>query len=299
MGFADYVPLIITGVMWMCWIILILYALRVLLFILFGCEEIRRMREAMAVGYSAVAVVFTFQATWAIPNFVQRIVGDGSSIGSPTRGIYALLVICSLIICAAFICNFSRSLWMLKNLDHAVFEPVPDWEDLTKTKLKRIAEFGTRMVAALLFIYLEFKLEKLAQPHGVAEVGLVSEGGSATRPLSQAGFVAIGLYAVLLLWWLSGRWIAGKAMPWLLFAFFVAGLFNSFFIFVFGDAPVDESSKTWLLMTIVVAGALATYMIVYVLLDLIKAVKAWLLTVKGWIFRVIAWRLKRPAAAGS
>jgi hypothetical protein len=266
-----------------------------LLFILFGCEEIRRMREAMAVGYSAVAVVFTFQATWAIQHFVQRIVGDGSSIGSPSRSIYALLVICSLIIYAAFICNFSRSLWMLKNLDHAVFEPVPKWEELTVPKLKRIAEFGTRMAAALLFIYLEFKLERLAQPHGAAEAGSIAGGASATRPLSDAGFVAIFLYAMLLLWWLSGRWIAGKAMPWLLLVFFGAGLFNSFFIFVFGDAPVDESSKTWLLLTIVIASAFATYMIIYVLFDLIKALNVWVLTVKTWL----GMRLfKGPAPAG-
>jgi len=299
MGFADLVTGITTGVMWMCWIVLILYAVRVFLFIVVGCEEDRRMREAMAVGYSAVAFVFTFQATSAIRVFVQRIVGAGSSIGSPTQSIYGLLVICSLIIFAAFICNFSRSLWMLKNLDHAVFEPVQNWDKLTLPKLKRLCEFGTRMAAALLFIYLEFQLEKLAQPHGAAEAGSIAGGASATRPLSDAGFVAIFLYAMLILWWVSGRWIAGKGMPWLLLLFFAAGLFNSIFICVFGGTSVDESSKTWLLMTIVIAGALATYMIVYVLWDLIRALKAWLLTVKGWLSRLIAWIFKRPAAAGS
>ena len=226
---------------------------------------------------------FTFYATEALPNFVQRIVGDGSSIGATTRGIYALLVVCSVMICAAFICNFSRSLWMLKNRDHAVFEPVPQWEQLTTPTFPRISEFGTRMAAALLFIYLEFKLEKLGHPQGIADVkNMVTEGLSPTRPLSQAGFIAIFLYVALLLWWVSGRWIVRTKMPRPLFWFFVAGLFNSFFIYIFGDAPVDESSKIWLLISIAVAGGSASFMVGYVVWDLIK---------------LAIGLLKRPAAA--
>lgn len=273
MSFADWVPTIIRGVMLACWFILGVYVVRVFIFILFHGEEGRRMREAMAVGYTMVAAYFIFNATKAIPNFVQRIVGDAGSIGSTTSAINTLLVICSVVICAAFICNFSRSLWMLKNLDHAVFEPVPEWEQLSTPKFKRIFEFFTRMGAALLFIYLEFKLEKVAHVQGVTDVGLIAHGSPPTRPLSQAGFVAIFLYLVLILWWFSGKLIAGSQMPKLLFFFFLFGFLNSTFIYAFADEPVDESSKIWLLICVGVCGLLASSMIIYVLWDLFKLLK--------------------------
>jgi hypothetical protein len=269
MAFADYVPTIINGVMWGCWIVLIIYAVHVLIFILWH-GKIRRMREAMAVGYTAVAAYYTALATYALPNFVQRVVGDGGSIGSPTSGIYALLVICSSIICAAFICNFSRSLWMLKNLDHAVFAPVPRWRQLSSPMLKRSPEFLTRMAAALLFIVLELQLEKVAHPHGVNEVNQVAQGSPTTKLLSQAGLIGFFLYSVLIFWWFSGLWIARSKMPKKLVIFYVAGLFNSIFIYIFGDEAVDESQKNWLLILVLLMGLAASYMIGIVLLDILK-----------------------------
>jgi hypothetical protein len=293
MSFADYVPQFINGVMWVCWIVLLIYAVKVLTFIVFTCEDGRRMREAMAVGYTAVAAYFTWEATKAIPNFVQRVVGDGGSVGYTTPGIYAILVVCSCVICAAFICNFSRSLWMLKNLDHAVFEPVPQWEQLSTPIGKRTFEFLTRMAAALLFIYLEFKLEKVSHPHAINEVELVAQGSSPTKPLSQAGGVAVFLYGVLVLWWLSGLWIAKSKMPKLLLLFFVFGLLNSIFIYAFGDEPVDKSRNNYLLLFLGIMALLASYMIAYVLWGLIKPV---IPRVKG-LFRQL--RPLRQAKAGN
>jgi len=273
MNFADYVIDITRYVMYACWIVLMIYAGRVMLFILWTSGQARRMREAMAVGYTAAATYFTFYATKAMLNFVQRVVGDGSSIGTTTSGMYAALVGCSLVIFVAFICNFSRSLWMLKSLDHAVFEPVPKWKQLSRPMCKRLFEFSTRIAAAVLFIMFELQLENVADPHALKDVHLATERSISTQSLSQAGGIAVFLYLVLLLWWLSGLWIARSEMPKSLLLFFFCGLVNSIFIYVFGDEAASESRNKWLVGVVGLMTLFAGYMIYYVLCDLFKLLK--------------------------
>jgi hypothetical protein len=165
---SSIVQPLMDGSRYVCWVLLAFYMWRVLLFVFKGKKEggARRdgMREAMAMAYTLVAAYFILSATKAVQPFMVNILDSVSSLRpQPQAEELTLLELMSAFVFTAFICNFSRSLWMLKSLDHALFEPVPQWGELSgRSAWKRAAEFATRTVAAVLFILVEFRLERLA-----------------------------------------------------------------------------------------------------------------------------------------
>lgn len=263
MNIADYVPGILKIFQLLCYVVLIFYVLQVVLFIFRGktSNDPHRLREALAMAYTVVAVYYIFHSTGAIHPFVSNVIDAGSLIGRGTPASMApILVLCAGLVCVAFICNFSRSLWMLKSLDHAIFEPVPEWENLSEQTSKRLLEFSTRTVAALLFIRLEFELKHLAG----------SDKNVSGIYFTQAGWYGILLYTCLLVWWVSGRWIAGKDMPKIPLLLYIAGLANSAFIYNFASKISNEDKAQWLMVLLLGAGFLALLMLAVIVDDILK-----------------------------
>src|ERR1700738_448939 len=185
LDFASLVQPILTSLRWSCYLVLLFYVYGVLKIVFQGRppEESHRLREAMALGYTAVAGYFIFYSTAAIQLFANSVLDTGSSVRAPAA-INIILVLCAGLICFAFICNFCRSLWMLKLLDHAIFEPVPGWETLINSTCNRLVEFLPRAVAAILFICIESKLEKLGSS---SPEGSIVRGASSYPGLAGAG----------------------------------------------------------------------------------------------------------------
>jgi len=172
----------------------------------------------------------------------------------------------------AFICNFSRSLWMLKSLDHALFEPVPQWGELSgRSARKRAAEFATRTVAAVLFILVEFRLERLAATQTQSFVP--------NENLVLAGKWGLLLYATLFVWWWVGYWIAGAKMPKMQVWYYLAGAANSFFIFKYAGNP-NSNDAVGLLLFIVVVWICAIYMLVYIFWDPVRGFGNYITTMR-------------------
>ena len=286
MFFAELVQPILRALRLLCYVVLLFYLFKVLVFIfrgkVIGSSETlsghtHRLREAMALAYTGVAAYFIFHSISAVQSFTDKVLDAGTSVNSPVM-MNQILVIAAGVICVAFICNFCRSLWMLKLLDHAVFEPVPNWEQLTNTTFKRAFEFITRATAALLFICLELQLEKLGS--STPEMAVVG-GAKSYANLSTAGLFGLALYASLIAWWLSGRFIIKAGMPKSLLLFYIAGIFNSLFIFMYGGETVSNE-WAWLLISIIfIMGLAAVYMVGVVLADLCGGMRNWLAPVKN------------------
>lgn len=294
MSFADLVQPTLMALRWLCYLALLFYLLKVLSFIFKGKKpsgahhqpreaaskgDAHRLREAMALGYTGVAAYFIFYATGAIQSFTGNVLNTGTLVNTPTE-VNQFLVICAGVICVAFICNFCRSLWMLKLLDHAVFEPVSDWEQLTASLSKRLCEFIPRVAAALLFIVLELELEKLG--HSSPE-GDVAKGASTYTHLTDTGLYGLALYTCLILWWLSSRLIIKARMPRPLLVFYIAGLFNSSFIYFYGGEEVSAKWAWWMVLIVVFMGVAALYMIVIVFADVLLGLWGWLVSAWGWL----------------
>lgn len=266
---ADYMKYILDGLRFLCLLVLAFYLLKVVKSIVFGRtpDDRHRFREAMAMGYTFFGAFFILYSVNALNPFVQSVAQAGERVGSPPQDIGIFLRLCAALVCSAFICNFSRSLWMLKSLDHAVFEPVPDWETLSEPVGKRFVEFITRTVAAVLFIFLELELEKLGNSHLSETLQQSSSGTTPTSPLTSAGGYGIFLYLCLVLWWFSGLWIAKKQMPWQLLLFYLAGLGNSIFVYRYGRPVETAGEGYWLFICIAFVTILAVYMLGYVFFD--------------------------------
>jgi len=264
------------GARYVCYAILTFYALRVLLAIVFGQSggHEHRLREAMALGYTAIAVYFIGSGTGAIQMFVKSVQATGKQLSVPDWA-NVVLAGCATVICVAFLCNFSRSLWMLKSLDHGVYEPITGWRDLTARSPKRqLFEFFTRTCAALLFIQVEHKLEELAQHTGAQDVRAAMDHALAPDYLSAAGWWGVALYLALLCWWITG-WLIARVdrtvkMPPKQFWFFSAGLFNSAFIGVYGGEVATKDWEFIMLMVVIGMGAAAGYMLYVVAIDVFR-----------------------------
>ena len=197
MWLTELVQPILFILKWLCRFVLLFYFLRVMVIIFFGktISDSRRLQEALAMAYTLVAAWLILQSTNAILPFVQNIINSVVLVSMPTTIINFVLVICSGLVCTAFICNFSRSLWMLKSLDHAVFESVPKWEKLSAISTsKKIFEFATRTVAALLFIGIELQLEKLSTSSSRGDVTSLAIGEAPQNCLAAAGWYGFFLY---------------------------------------------------------------------------------------------------------
>jgi hypothetical protein len=272
---------------YVCWGLLAYYVVRVASVVFRGAKNggARRdgMREAMALSYTVVAAIFIGWAPNAMPRFVGNIL---ESVGGlrplPPTWMQTMLVLSSALVCTAFICNFSRSLWMLKSLDHAVFEPVPQWEELSgQYAWKKAAEFITRTVAALLFILVEFRLEQVARTPQLFEIG-----DSVAENLARAGTLGLGLYCTLIVWWWVGRWIAGKEMPWKQLFYYIAGGINSAFVAKYAGTVTNSDDVFVLLLFILFVFLGALYMLGYICLDPVT-----------WARNCMAARRNPPAAA--
>ena len=284
---AESVPRILTFLSLLCYIALFFYLFRILTFILRGKTKLgtNGLREAMAMAYTIVAARLIFLSTDAIPRFVQNVLEAVGLVHVPSAGMSIGLTLCAGFVCAAFICNFSRSLWMLKSLDHAVFEPVPDWENLSAPTPKRFLEFITRTAAALLFIYIEFILEKLADSSAIDDVNLLETGGSPHNYLAEAGRIGLFLYLTLGLWWLVGLLIAKRKMPKRLFVFYMMGLIDSAFIFWYGGKVATADEAMGLLFVVGISAVAAVYMLGFVFYDILVTSALFLTKIsrrKGW-----------------
>jgi hypothetical protein len=284
----DFVRPVMSTLKGLCWVMLGFYVLRVGIFVVQGPPEGRAprhgMREAMAMAYTVVAAYFIASATSAIQLFVYAILDSVSLLRTtPAPWILGLLVLSSACVCAAFICTFSRSLWMLKTLDHAIFGPVPEWAELSEQSPgKKITEFATRTAAALLFIVVEFRLERFADVQTSRNaLTLASIDQMQHSSLAQAGLWGLWLYFALTLWWLVGLWIARQKMPKLQLFFYIAGMVNSLFIFKYAGTVTSSDDALTLLLSIVVVLISALYMLGYLLLDPIRdlyGLRAWVRT---------------------
>ena len=158
---------------------------------------------------------------------------------------------------------------MLKSLDHAVFNPVPNWEDLAEQfPVKRLAEFGTRTAAAILFVVVEFRMERFADAQTSSNALFLARSDEIQHnSLSQAGQWGLWLYIALIIWWVVGFWIARHQMPKLQLGFYFAGVANSLFIAKYAATVNDSDGALTLLMLILFILVGAIYMLVYVLLD--------------------------------
>jgi hypothetical protein len=259
----------------LCWALLTFYVLRVVVFIIKGPNETvphrNRMREAMAMAYTAVAAYFIAAATRAIEPFMANIISSVSVlVPAVPWQLLVVLGLSSACVCTAFLCNFSRSLWQLKSLDHAIFAPVPEWDDLSdRSGPKKVAEFLTRSVAAVLFIVVEFRLERFAETP--ARLSLVASRTESTS-LAVAGLWALGVYIALISWWLVGWLIAGKKMPLSQLFFYLAGVANSVFVAKYAGSITSPGDVYVLLCFIVLICVAAVYMLGYILWDPLRAV---------------------------
>jgi hypothetical protein len=261
-----------------CKVMLFFYLLKVLKTIVWGRKghHAEPLREAMAFAYTAIAAYFIFGGIGAIRMFVKNVLEIGEIVHVPAAG-NIFLVVCAALVCAAFLCNFSRSLWMLKNLDHGVYDPVKNWAELTRPPRKRVLEFATRTGAALLFIMIELELESFAHHSEVANLAYAEAASSVPDHLRAAGGYGIGLYICLVAWWLVGYWLAKGDMPKRQIAYHVCGLVNSLFIFVYARSSQATEGEAWGMVAIVVLMSLsATFMLAFVIRDFAKGTRdAW------------------------
>ncbi len=275
MVLADrVVPLVLWTLRGVCYIALGFYLARAVLLVVVGRDDHKGsgFREAMAMVYTLLAASFIYSSIRAIPTFVENIVDGVSRVLHLPGEMLVFLYAAGGLVFAAFICNCSRSLWVLKSLDHGLFEPVARWEQLSRPMGKRFVEFTTRTVAAGLFIKLEFELKELAKSSPVDEVTRLYQGVYPSYDLSDAGGVGIKLYFVLLLWWGVGRMIAHRQMPTWLLVFYAAGLVNSLFIYKFARPVSSEATTFWLLVLLGIAAIGAGYMVGHVLADVFRHV---------------------------
>lgn len=299
---AEVVQPILNLLGKLCYVVLAVYISRVFLFIILGNRtgDSHRLREAMAMAYTLAAAVLIGYSVSAIAPFVTNIQEATNGLTVSAAGFGSYLSLCAGLVCAAFICNFSRSLWMLKSLDHAVFEPIPDWEDLSGSTLKRFLEFLPRAFAAVLFICLEFELKAMAGTIRAKDAALVASGTSPRNYLDEAGRYGLALYAALILWWIVGRYVITRKhnikMPKSILFFYVAGLLNSLFIFLYGGANLTSGQAIGLLSTVNLATIAALYMLAIVVRDVAQTVWSFARMLFG-IVRMLWGMLLQPRTA--
>lgn len=268
MNIAEYVQPILAFFKCICYLILIFYLIRITIFIFFGKKnsDLHRLREAMALAYTFVAAIFVYKSIKGIQPFIQNIL-------EAVVQAYPLVALCSGLVFTAFICNFSRALWMLKSLDHAMFEPVPNWETLSSARThKLVFEFLTRTTAALLFIRVELELDKLSTSSLRENITKLASGASPHSYLAVAGLFALFLYICLSLWWVIGFWIAKSKMPKSLLWFYIGGFVNSLMVFYYGGT-ISHNDPIIMKGLFVVVSIAGLYMLFYIFIDIYKGLK--------------------------
>src|SRR5436309_1587212 len=110
MSAADFVQPISLALVWTCRAVLTFYVCRVGLVVLRGNH---RLREALALAYTLFAASVIFLAIGAIDRFTQSVSQGINVLAQPSPGFRVLIALYSACVFSSFICNFSRSLWML------------------------------------------------------------------------------------------------------------------------------------------------------------------------------------------
>lgn len=286
---ADHMGATLDGLSIACYGALVFYLFRTAWLFLGrrSWGDKHALRESMAAAYTVVAAYLIGMSVNAMRPFVDN-VGQSANFLTQSPLLAVSVRIVAAIVFTAFLTNCSRSLYVLKGLDHAFFEPVPEWETLATFPLKRLFEFSTRAVAAGLFISLEYQLKVIA-----SGTTALSSATSASQPfqnliaspaldaLTLAGACGMALYLSLILWWCVGLWIAKEQMPRRLLPFYLSGLVSSAFIYFYSHSTRSENASIALIFfALVVAGA-ACYML-------------WL--VGREVFQVL-WRLRSSGSA--
>lgn len=255
---------------WICIIVLSFYIIRVILLVFFGKSnhDNHRLRGSMALIYAVFAAYFIYKSIVFIPFLVNSIVG-GISLGNIKYSWLILLLYITIgTVFTAFLCNFSRSLWMLKSLENGIFEAVPDWNDLTKPISKRFIEFFIRSIAAFLFILLEFEFEKISHYSLVDDIKILNSNSIPEYNISSIGVLGIYLYSSLLLWWCAGFWIAKRRMPIVQLIFYFAGIIISIFVKLYGNSIITDETVIIILISLVLAIGASSFMLFIVFKDI-------------------------------
>lgn len=247
----------------LCYFVLTFYLVKVVILIIYGKDknDHHNLRDAMALVYAGFAVYFIFESIDAIQILVQHIVEGINLAKLNYEWLYISLYTVVGLIFTSFICNFCRSLWMLKSLEHGMFEAVPDWEQLLMPKRRRGLEFLTRTCAAILFILLEFELKKWKGYDGVVQIQDVSSGNFGRFDLSYSGLLGIFLYLSLICWWFSGLYAAGTKMPKGQLLFYICGMVISGFVLFYGSPITTDERLLLVLILLTLALAASLFMI--------------------------------------
>lgn len=231
------------------------------------------MRESMAAMYTAFAAYLIAMSVSAMLPFVEN-VGQAAGMVSGSRGMGVSVRLIAALVFTAFVANCSRSLFMLKSLDHGIFPPIPEWEKLVTFPAKRLSEFVVRACAAALFIGLEYQLKVLAS--GAATLDTIGQNGAISpftgattlEGLLHAGQFGTALYTALLVWWVIGRWIAASQMTWEFLWFYLSGLTCAAFVWAFAGSTPTESTGILLFVALGFVTLAAGFMLWVVAKDL-------------------------------
>lgn len=262
----SWLSLVIFVFKALCYVVLAYYFLKALAITLALPDPEKRFREALSTTYLIAAAWFTMTAIGVIPGFTQHCIdATGYLFTDMPAEVLQVIGLAGSVILTAFICNFARSLYMLKSLDHATFDPIPEWGQLLASTRARVVEFFVRLLAAGLFLLLEYELKSVVKPPDPAKV----ISGEITNPFASPGWLGILLYIVLGIWWFVGRSVAGNKMPWTQLVFYCAGLWNSFILALYAGAT-SEPIAWFMLLSAVVSTVGSIFMIGMVVLEVVK-----------------------------
>jgi hypothetical protein len=268
--FGNWLSVLIFVFKGLCYVVLLYYFVKALFVTVALPDPDKRFREALAVTYLVAAAWFTGAAIGVIPSFTQHCIeSTGNLVVYMPELVLKLIAVAGAVILTAFICNFARALYMLKSLDHAMFEPIPEWGRqwrMSSTRT-RLLEFGVRLVAAVLFLLLEYALKSVGQPHDGNH--LTGPDEQVTNPFATPGLIGIFLYIVLAIWWCVARRVAGDEMRIRQLLFYGAGLLNSIILTVYARATSELFAWIVVLSAVVSMGG-SFFMIGMVVREIVK-----------------------------
>jgi hypothetical protein len=132
----------------------------------------RHPRPVLPLVYAAAAGIAIYGAANAIRWFPLALLGQGDAykiskngladIGSQ-RHLFAVLSISATLGCIAFLWNFARSVYMLKQLDHGQLAEYLEWSSLYDGRIFQIIEMFFRFICAALFLKLEYVIAEVAK----------------------------------------------------------------------------------------------------------------------------------------
>ena len=230
---GDWLQYVITVFSGFCYVTVAFYVVKAVLVTVPPENHQPPFPEGLALTYLAAATWFTIGAVAAIPRFTHHCIDVLSYLPalSIPKLVVQLVALAATFMVTAFICNFARSLYMLKSLDHGVYEPVPDWKQKLTRDAKGYSEFVTRLIAAILFLVLEYQLKAVAHPVTVGD----KEAALASDHFAVPALVGLVLYVVLMGWWTVARRIVGDKVPGWQLVFYLAGLLNSVVLWVYSQ----------------------------------------------------------------